>query len=251
MSDPQDFRPTKRQPILNLPPVIVACLAVLIGIHLARVLLLDADTDFDLLLRFAFIPLRVMESDTIGNAIPGGPAAAWWSFLTYAFFHADWAHLLFNGLWLAAFGSPLAWRFGTKRFLLFSAVGAVAGALLYLLVNSDGVQPMIGASAAISAHMAGASRFVFSAGGPLRGIDGVLAYRRPAAPLGEAMRDRRVLSFLAVWFGLNLLFGLWGPESGLASGAIAWEAHIGGFLAGLLLFPVFDPIGGERRGGGT
>jgi membrane associated rhomboid family serine protease len=101
---------------------------------------------------------------------------------------------------------------------------------------------MIGASAAISAHMAGASRFVFSAGGPLRGSAGALAYRRPAAPLGEVIRDRRVLAFLGVWFGLNLLFGLWGAESGLASGAIAWEAHIGGFLAGLLLFPAFDPV---------
>jgi membrane associated rhomboid family serine protease len=243
MSNPEDFRPSRRQPIFNLPPVIVACLAVLVGIHAARTLFLDADTDFDLLLRFAFIPLRVMEPEIVAAAVPGGPAAAYWSFLTYAFFHADWMHLIFNGLWLAAFGSPLALRFGTTRFLLFSAVGAIAGAFLYLFVNADGVQPMIGASAAISAHMAGASRFVFSAGGPLRGIGGTADYRRPAAPLGEAMRDRRVLTFLAVWFGLNLLFGLLGPESGLASGAIAWEAHIGGFLAGLLLFPAFDPIG--------
>ena len=242
MSNPEDFGPSRRQPIFNLPPVIVACVAVLTGIHLARLGLLDAEADFELLLRFAFIPLRVIEPETIGEAIPGGPWAAWWSFVTYALFHADWAHLLFNGLWLAAFGAPLAWRFGATRFLLFSAVGAIAGALVYLLANSGEIQPMIGASAAISAHMAGASRFVFSAGGPLRGSAGAAAYRRPAAPLGEVMRDRRVLAFLGVWFGLNLLFGLWGAESGLASGAIAWEAHIGGFLAGLLLFPAFDPI---------
>lgn len=246
MSNPEDFDPARRQPIFNLPPVIVACVAVLVGIHLARVLLLDADADFELLLRFAFIPLRVMEPGTIGEAVPGGPWAGWWSFVTYAFFHADWAHLLFNSLWLAAFGAPLAWRFGTTRFLLFSAVGAIAGALLYLIAHSADLQPMIGASAAISAHMAGASRFVFSAGGPLRGSQGAAAYRRPAPPLGEVMRDRRVLAFLAVWFGLNLLFGLFGAESGLASGAIAWEAHIGGFLAGLLLFPAFDPIGSPQ-----
>jgi membrane associated rhomboid family serine protease len=242
MSNPEAFGRNKRQPVLNLPPVIAVCLALLIGIHLVRLTLLSGDADFDLVLRFAFIPLRVIEPDTIGTAIPGGPAAAWWSFLTYAFFHADWTHLLFNSLWLAAFGSPLAWRFGTTRFLLFSAVGAVAGALAYLLVNSDGIQPMIGASAAISAHMAGASRFVFSGGGFRGGLDGPAAYRRPAAPLLEAMGDRRVLAFLGVWFGLNLLFGLWGAGSGLASGAVAWEAHIGGFLAGLLLFQYFDPV---------
>jgi membrane associated rhomboid family serine protease len=247
MANPQNSAPQERQPILNLPPVIIGCLAVLIGIHLARITFLGPEADFDLLLRFAFIPVRVMQPETVGNVIPGGPAAAWWSFVTYAFFHADWAHLGFNGLWLTAFGSPLAWRFGTTRFLLFSAVGAIAGALFYLAFNLSGEQPMIGASAAISAHMAGASRFVFSAGGPLRGFTGIAAYHRPAQPLGKAIGDPRVLAFLAVWFGLNLLFGFWGPDAGLASGAIAWEAHIGGFLAGLILFPIFDPV--ERMGG--
>src|SRR5690606_23082988 len=118
----------------------------------------------------------------------------------------------------------------------------ICGALLHLAFNAESIQPMIGASAAISAHMAGASRFVFAAGGPLRGYAGPAAYDLPAAPLSVAMRDGRVLAFLGVWFGLNLLFGLWGQQSGLVSGAIAWEAHIGGFLAGLLLFPFFDPI---------
>jgi membrane associated rhomboid family serine protease len=50
-----------------------------------------------------------------------------------------------------------------------------------------------------------------------------------------------VLTFLAVWFGLNLAFGLFGGGT-IASGAIAWEAHIGGFVTGLLLFSFFDPV---------
>jgi membrane associated rhomboid family serine protease len=239
----KDSGPPVRQPILNLPPVIIGCLAVLIGIHIGRSLLLSPEADFDLLLRFAFIPLRVMDPETIGAAVPGGSWAALWSFVTYALFHADWTHLVFNSLWLAAFGSPLAWRFGTSRFLLFSAAGAVSGALLYLALNSGELQPMIGASAAISAHMAGACRFVFAAGGPIGGFAMQSSYRLPAESLGVAMRDRRVLAFLGVWFGLNLFFGLLVGGSGFASGPIAWEAHIGGFLAGLLLFPLFDPIG--------
>lgn len=241
MLDQKNFTP-QHQPVFNLPFVIVATLVVLLGIHVVRVGLLTPEADFDLVLRLAFIPLRVIQPDTIGTAIPGGAAAAWWSFVTYALLHADWAHLIFNSLWLAAFGSPLAWRFGACRFLLFSGLGAICGALLFLVVNADSLTPMIGASAAVSAHMAGASRFVFFAGGPLRGFDGPAAYRRPAPPLVAAMMDRRVLTFLAVWFGLNLLFGLWAGQTSLASGAIAWEAHIGGFLAGLLLFRYFDPI---------
>ena len=52
--------------------------------------------------------------------------------------------------------------------------------------------------------------------------------------------------FVVVWFGLNIVFGLLGGNNGLTSGAIAWEAHIGGFIAGLLLFPLLDPIGTRR-----
>jgi membrane associated rhomboid family serine protease len=64
----------------------------------------------------------------------------------------------------------------------------------------------------------------------------------PAPPISEALRDRRVLVFLLVWFGLNLLFGLVGGVGNLASGEIAWQAHIGGFVTGLLFFPLLDPV---------
>ena len=101
--------------------------------------------------------------------------------------------------------------------------------------------PLVGASAAISAHMAGVCRFLFVGGAPRRG--GSEAYRRPAAPLSVVLRNSGVLVFLAVWFGINFLFGIFGADGGLASGAIAWEAHVGGFVIGLLLFTLFDPVG--------
>ena len=59
--------------------------------------------------------------------------------------------------------------------------------------------------------------------------------------LGEALRERRVVTFLVVWFGLNLITGLTGSAFGLADATIAWEAHMGGFLVGLLGFRLFDP----------
>ena len=104
---------------------------------------------------------------------------------------------------------------------------------------------MIGASAAISGTMAAAMRFAFQRGGPLNfrrsGDDS--DYRVPAIPLSGVLRDGRVLVFLLVWFGINILFGLGSlPMSGMgANQTIAWQAHIGGFLAGLLLFSWFDP----------
>jgi membrane associated rhomboid family serine protease len=224
---------------------VILLLVLILGIHLIRVALLSPDTDLEVVFTFAFIPARVMDPAAYAAVVPGGEGAAIWSFLTYAFLHADWAHVGINSIWLAAFGSPLAWRFGTARFLLFSAAGAIAGAALHLLSNMSDQGPMVGASAAISAHMAGASRFVFTTGIPFGGFNraGPDAYRRPAAPLAQILRDRRVLVFLVTWFGINILFGLAGQSGGLTSGAIAWQAHIGGFLAGLILFPLFDPVG--------
>ena len=93
--------------------------------------------------------------------------------------------------------------------------------------------------------MAAAIRFVFQGGGPLelwRTPDSQ-AYRVPAAPLTAVLQDARILAFLAVWFGLNLLFGVGTLAITGGEAPIAWQAHIGGFLAGLLLFAVFDPVG--------
>lgn len=244
--DPRFTPATGRQRIFNLPPVLVAAIAILFAMHILRDYVLGRDAAVELLLALAFIPIRVIDAAVL---LPGGAGARIWTFVSYALLHADWAHLIFNTLWLAAFGSAVAWRFGAVRFLGYSAVGAAAGAALHLALHPTGMVPLVGASAAISAHMAGAARFAFAGPGPFIGLQGggAAAYRRPAPPLSMALRDRSVLTFLGIWFGTNLLFGLFGGNGGITSGAIAWEAHIGGFVAGLLFFPVFDPV--PRRHG--
>ena len=57
-----------------------------------------------------------------------------------------------------------------------------------------------------------------------------------------ALRNPRVLAFVGVWFGLNLLFGIGSFAIVGVDQSIAWEAHFGGFFAGLLLFSLFDPV---------
>jgi len=71
----------------------------------------------------------------------------------------------------------------------------------------------------------------------------------PAAPLTSSLQDPRVLAFLLVLFGVNLLFGLGSISMAGVEQAIAWQAHIGGFLAGLLAFAAFDPIPISTGGG--
>jgi membrane associated rhomboid family serine protease len=57
-----------------------------------------------------------------------------------------------------------------------------------------------------------------------------------------ALRDMRVVVFLVTWFGTNIIFGLGSVALLGTDQPVAWEAHIGGFLAGLILFALFDPI---------
>jgi membrane associated rhomboid family serine protease len=110
---------------------------------------------------------------------------------------------------------------------------------------------MVGASASISGFMAAAMRFAFQRSGPLGiGRHDPEAYRVPALPLSAVLRDVRVLSFLAVWFALNLVFGIGSLSIDGGEQSIAWQAHIGGFLAGLLAFAAFDPVKAAPRGSG-
>jgi membrane associated rhomboid family serine protease len=87
--------------------------------------------------------------------------------------------------------------------------------------------------------MAGALRFIFFArrGPDERAPDFVNA---PLASLGATVRDHRILGFLVFWVVLNAYFGLSSVSFGGSEGGIAWEAHIGGFLCGLLIFGFFD-----------
>ena len=232
------------EPIFNVPPVLAALLAVLAGIQAVREWLLPEWLDFVALAWLAFIPARYDPSPLLQGAYPGGVAADVWTFVTYALLHGSWLHLGLNAVWLLAFGAPVARRFGTARFLSFFAVTAAAGAVAHLLTHMGDPVPMVGASAAISGFMAAAIRFVFQPAGPLSfGREREeAAHAVPAVPLIPAFRDLRILAFVAVWFGLNLLFGLAAPSFLGADQPLAWQAHVGGFLAGLLAFGAFDPI---------
>jgi membrane associated rhomboid family serine protease len=123
-------------------------------------------------------------------------------------------------------------------------VTAAAGALAHLLTHEHAIAPMIGASASVSGAMAAAIRFAFVKGSFLsfsRG-DADEAARVPALSLLRALRDPRVLGFLAVWFGVNIIFGMGSIAIGSEGASVAWQAHIGGFVAGLILFALFDPV---------
>jgi membrane associated rhomboid family serine protease len=240
--------PPRRERMFNVPAVLLALVVVLGVIHAVLAFALTDRQTTEALLLFAFIPARYDPAVMPDVVWPGGAAADAWTFVTYALIHGDISHLVLNVVWLLAFGAPVARRFGTARFLAFMAVCAAAGAGAHLATHFGQLLPMVGASAAISGAMAAAIRFAFQRGGPLGLLrDGEEAYRVPAAPLLACLRDPRVLAFLAVWFGVNLVFGLGSVSMPGVQQAVAWQAHIGGFLAGLIAFAFFDPVPMQAR----
>jgi membrane associated rhomboid family serine protease len=230
-----------REPVFTLPGALTAYVLLLAVIHLR--VLLPPDLENWTIDVFGFIPRRY-DATLLNIEFPGGEGAKFWTFVTYSLLHANLTHIAFNVLWLLPFGSALARRFGAVRFFVFMAVTAAAGALAHLVTHEHAVAPMIGASASVSGTMAAAIRFAFVRGSFLsfsRG-DAEAAAKVPAQPLLRALRDRRVLSFLAIWFGVNIIFGAGSIAIGADGASVAWQAHIGGFLAGLLLFSLFDPV---------
>jgi membrane associated rhomboid family serine protease len=229
-----------REPIFNVPGVVVVVAIVLAGVHLVTELFLEQPETTWLVYAFGFVPARYWSE---GPQFPGWPWATVLSPVTHMLLHGNWIHVGVNLAWLLAVGTPLAWRMGNVRFLLFGIFCGVAGAALFFIINPLLDVPVIGASGGISGLMGGMFRLMFSV--ESRAGAQVLRYRPDIAwkqPLSRFVANRRALAACAAFIALNLLLGLGVPGLDPASGGgIAWEAHVGGFLAGIVALDWFDP----------
>lgn len=220
--------PDRREPVFNVPGIVIAIIAACVGIQLLRDYVLTPDQDLWLLVRAAFIPIRYSGQFDLD-------VYAFTSPLTYAFLHGGYTHLIINMVWLAAFGSPLANRLGALRFSLFFAVTALAAVALHYVLHPLDNAPLVGASGAISGMMGAAARFNFR----IDRAQGQPAFAGAVLPIGEVLRSRMAMTFLGVWMVINLVTGFVGFAPGVEN-QIAWEAHIGGFLAGFFGIRLFD-----------
>jgi membrane associated rhomboid family serine protease len=257
-----------REPMFSIPAVVVVLIGVLLAVH-GGLTYFGARVQDAAYRNWAFLPGRLTiaiwpgkVSDILAHVndsqtaldqalmirhfgVLGGGAKVW-TLVTYALLHGSWAHVGVNCIWLVAFGPPIARRFGAVRFLLFFATTAIAGALAHWGVSPMDFSPLIGASAADSGLMAAAARFIFQPGAALGGPGGYSAALSgaetdaPAARLTELLSDRRALIFIGIWMASNFLFGAGAQTLGASEAPVAWVAHVGGFVAGLLLFPLFD-----------
>ena len=179
------------------------------------VLLRVTGYQFDAIMRAGFIPARFAVELV---APPGTMVPAALTPLTSAFLHAGWLHLIFNMIMLLFIGRQLEAPLGSKAMAVLLVVGAYAGAFAQYLADPQSPVPMIGASGAISALIA-----VFA----------LIFSRSETQALGPIPAHWvRALWLAAAWIGVQVLIGFAG---GAGFGLVAIWAHVGGFLAGILL----------------
>lgn len=211
-----------REPIFRAPSSLIVLIAVIIVAHLVRIFSPESFSNA-MLEHLGFIPARY---SPFGHpALPGSFLDGAIPFVGYIFLHANATHLILNCLWLLAFGTPVARRFGWFWFLVLFFLSGIAGALAHLAGNPGSMDPAIGASAAIAGIMGAGIRLV-----------------RLSEPLGpreegpvHPLWRKQVIVFSIVWVLANALAGYTGLGTLPGLENVAWLAHIGGYFAGLLL----------------
>ncbi|MBL0053526.1 MAG: rhomboid family intramembrane serine protease [Bacteroidetes bacterium] len=157
------------------------------------------------------------------------PVHVWLTLITSIFMHGGWAHLGGNMLYLFIFGDNIENRLGhTKYFIFYMLVGLLASlshVFSTFLMAQNTLIPSLGASGAISGVM-GAYVLLFP-----NNMIRVFVFR--------FVTEVKALIALGFWIALQIVSGL-GLLGGSESGGVAYAAHIGGFIAGLLLIKIFD-----------
>lgn len=156
------------------------------------------------------------------------------TFVTSMFLHGGWLHLIGNMWFLWVFGSHIEDAMGSAKFLVFYLISGVASAAVQFVTSLGSPVPTIGASGAIAGVM-GAFLILYPR---VRVVTLVFII------VFVTTVDLPAAFMLIYWFALQLLSGLGSLTSVSQAQGIAWFAHVGGFLAGILLIRIFQ---GNRR----
>jgi membrane associated rhomboid family serine protease len=215
----KDKNPTHRVPVVN-----IALIVANIAVFLYEVSLGPRIEQF--FLTFGVVPSDIVESFTSGRFRIGAVS----TFLTSMFLHGGWLHLAGNMLYLWVFGDNVEDKLGHGRYLVFYVVCGLAASLLHVFIAPSSSMPTVGASGAISGIL-GAYLFMFPRARVVTVIPIFFFLQIAELP---------ALVVLGFWFVMQFFNGLisLGYETG-GMGGVAWWAHVGGFVAGLILILPF------------
>lgn len=226
----QDDNPTERTPVVTIA-FIAAC--VLVFLYQSS---LPASLGESFVFQYGAIPAVVFGQADLPAQAMAIPAYA--TLLTSMFLHGSWMHLIGNMLYLWIFGNNIEDVMGHAKYVVFYATCGILAALSHALTDPSSAVPMVGASGAISGVL-GAYVLLFPRAHVLVLMPG-LGITRVAAGV-----------VLGMWFVLQLLSG--GMSLGGEGGGVAFFAHIGGFVVGMVLIGLFKrpdvPFFAPSRGG--
>ena len=219
------IREVRDRSVPRRPPAVIAALVIVnVLVFLIEQAMIGAGDS-----RFAFdwglVPRVLTDTDPAHGAL---------TVLTSMFLHGSWMHLLGNLWFLWIFGPAVEDALGHARFTALYLLGGTAAAAAQVLVDPSASVPMLGASGAIGAVLAA--------------YVSLYPLRRIATFVFLFVWPLPAFLFVGEWFVLNLFQGVGAiglsPE---ASGGVAWWAHVGGFLSGLLLVRLLFPHRDDDR----
>jgi membrane associated rhomboid family serine protease len=214
----RDDNPTTRPPFITVGLIVACCLVFFWQVSLG-------EQGFETVVyRLGLIPSVLLGGKELPPEL--APVTPSLTVITSMFLHGGWMHLIGNMLYLWIFGNNVEDAMGHIRFVAFYTLCGIAAAMAQSLPHPDSDIPMVGASGAIS------------------GVLGAYLLLYPHArvlvliPLGFYVRlvHLPALWVLGFWFVLQLV------NTALTKadqGGVAWGAHLGGFLAGMALIPLF------------
>jgi membrane associated rhomboid family serine protease len=215
----RDANPTGRFPILTIT-LVVACV-----VAFAWELGVEANGGEEalgrLFLEYGAVPARLTAALDTGDLLSGAVL----SMVTSMFLHGGWLHLIGNMLYLWIFGNNIEDRFGRLGFLIFYLAGGVAAVVAQVAVDPNSPVPLVGASGAIAATL-GAYLVLFPRARVLALVFLGFFYQLLEIP---------AVVVLGFWFVLQLIEGFGSLGASSALGGVAFFAHIGGFVAGVVV----------------
>ena len=209
--------PPSREPVFNAPILALLLAGSILGLYWLQ----SGPDEMALSYEYGLIPARMADGAYLG-------------LVTHLLVHGGWTHAIMNAVGALAFAAPVARLMGGLKGLigflsLYIVCGVIAGGG-YALLHLEGTAPLVGASGAVFGLIGAATRM-------LGGYGRILP-----------LTDRRVLTSAAAWIGVNVLIGVVGGigvAPGMEGARIAWEAHVIGLIAGLLLIGLWARLFGR------
>jgi membrane associated rhomboid family serine protease len=227
----RDANPVRRTPIVTIA-IIVACIIVF-AYRLGAESNAGPSGVEDIFFRWGIVPAQLTAALAHGQFLSEETLAIF----TSMFLHVNLIHLVGNLIYLWIFGNNIEDRLGRLGFLLFYLGGGVAAAVAQIAIDPNSEVPMVGASGAISAVL-GAYLVLFPGARILSLVFLGFFYQLIEVP---------AVIVLGLWFALQLIDGIGSLGLAGAEGGVAFFAHIGGFVAGVLVGLVVRAWSGARR----